>query len=80
MIIPAKNNGYENIILVGISLGGHGALLYATKYPEDVYFVFVIAPFLAGPVVADAIEKAGALDHFQVLKSNQILPGKNISK
>ncbi|MEE8430219.1 MAG: alpha/beta hydrolase [Candidatus Desulfatibia sp.] len=65
VIIPAKNDGYENIILVGISLGGHGALLYATKYPEDVYFVFVMAPFLAGPVVADAIEKAGGLDKFE---------------
>lgn len=65
VVIPAKNDGYKNIILVGISLGGHGALQYATKYPDDVYFVFVLAPFLGGPVVSKAIEKAGGLDKFE---------------
>ncbi len=84
VIIPAKNDGFEKIYLVGISLGGHGALQYATKHPEDVDGVFVLAPFLAGPVVSDALEKAGghdwatwkklwimALDHFQDHPSNQ---------
>ncbi|UCD33329.1 MAG: alpha/beta hydrolase [Desulfobacterales bacterium] len=64
VITPAKADGFEKIYLVGISLGGHGALQYATKHPEDVDGLFVLAPFLAGPVPADAIEKAGGLDKF----------------
>lgn len=65
VFVPAKNAGYENIILVGISLGGHGALQYATKYPQDIYCVFVIAPFLGGTTAANAIEKAGGLEKFE---------------
>ena len=41
----AKASGYKRILLVGTSLGGHGALLYITKCPEDVDGVVVLAPF-----------------------------------
>jgi hypothetical protein len=36
VIEPAKAEGFEKFYLVGTSLGGHGVLLYATTYPEDV--------------------------------------------
>jgi hypothetical protein len=61
LVDPAKASGYRKIILVGTSLGGHGALLYITKYSEDVDGVVVLAPFLMGGRVAEAIEKAGSL-------------------
>ena len=61
LVDPAKASGYEKIILVGASLGGHGALLYIMQHPEDVDGVVVLAPFLGGGRVADAIEKAGGL-------------------
>lgn len=62
VIEPAKAEGYEDIYLVGTSLGGHGALLYATKYPEDVAGIVILAPFIGGDRASRAIEKAGALD------------------
>ena len=65
VIIPAKDLGYKKIYLVGISLGGHGALQYVTKYPEDVDGVFILAPFFGGPLIANAIEKAGGLGKFE---------------
>ncbi len=65
LVDPAKVSGYEKIILVGTSLGGHGALLYITKYPEDVDGVVVLAPFLGGGRVAEAIEEAGGLEKWE---------------
>lgn len=61
----AKASGYKRILLVGTSLGGHGALLYITKCPEDVDGVVVLAPFLGGAHVAKAIEEAGGLNQWE---------------
>ena len=65
VIEPAKAEGYEEIYLVGISLGGHGALLYATKYPEDVDGIVILAPFIGGDRASGAIEEAGGLDTWE---------------
>ena len=65
VIAPAKAEGYKKIYLIGMSLGGHGALLYVTAYPEDIDGVLVLAPFISGPVLTDSIEKAGGLDKWE---------------
>ena len=65
VIEPAKAEGYEEIYLVGTSLGGHGALLYATKYPEDVDGIVILAPFISGDIASEAIEEAGGLDTWE---------------
>ena len=65
LVDPAKASGYERILLVGTSLGGYGALLYINKCPEDVDGVIVLAPFLGGPRVAEAIEEAGGLNQWE---------------
>lgn len=65
VIEPAKSEGFKEIYLVGISLGGHGVLLYATKYPEDVDGVVVIAPFISGDTASEAIDDAGGLDTWE---------------
>ncbi|MGD8314150.1 MAG: alpha/beta fold hydrolase, partial [Syntrophobacterales bacterium] len=65
LVDPAKASGYERLILVGTSLGGHGALLYINQYPEDVDGVVLLAPFLGWSRVADAVEKAGGLKKWE---------------
>ena len=65
VIGPAKAEGFEEIYLVGISLGGHGVLLYATEYPEDVDGVVVLAPFISGDTASGAINDAGGLDDWE---------------
>jgi len=65
LVDPAKASGYEKIILVGTSLGGHGALLYITQHPQDVDGVVVLAPFLGGGRVVEEIEKAGGLEKWE---------------
>ena len=65
VIEPAKAEGYKEIYLIGISLGGHGALLYATTHPEDIDGIVVLAPFISGDLVSEAIEEAGGLDTWE---------------
>jgi hypothetical protein len=65
VIEPAKTEGFEEIYLVGISLGGHGALLYATNYPEDVDGIVILAPFISGDRASEAIDEAGGLDTWE---------------
>jgi esterase/lipase superfamily enzyme len=65
VIEPAKTEGFEDFYLVGISLGGHGALLYATTYPEDVDGIVLLAPFISGDTASEAIDEAGGLDTWE---------------
>ena len=65
VITPAKHKGYEAIILVGTSLGGHGALLYVTEYPKDVYAVVLFAPFVTGFPPAKLVQEPGGLNKWE---------------
>jgi hypothetical protein len=65
LVDPAKASGYKKILLVGISLGGRGALLYVTQSSEDIDGVVVLAPFIGGSFITDAIEKAGGLQRWE---------------
>jgi len=65
IVAPAIEAGYNKIIIVGISLGGHGALLYVTKAPQDIDGVVVIAPFIGGFFINDVIQSAGGLSRWE---------------
>lgn len=65
VILPAKSDGYKEIYLIGISMGGHGVLLYATKYPNDIEAIFVLSPFISGSRQSNAIVKAGGLENYK---------------
>jgi pimeloyl-ACP methyl ester carboxylesterase len=58
---PARRKGYRHIWLVGISLGGFGALLYASRYPDNLTGVVALAPFLGERPVIREIMTAGGL-------------------
>ena len=42
---PARTQGYKEIWIVGVSLGGLGSLLYSAEHPETVKGILLIAPF-----------------------------------
>jgi len=46
VILPARAKGYRRIVLVGVSLGGVGALLHERDYPGFVDGIVVLAPYL----------------------------------
>ncbi|MFC1850523.1 alpha/beta fold hydrolase [candidate division CSSED10-310 bacterium] len=65
IIQPARNQGYGHIWLVGISMGGLGALLYAREHPDTISGVILLAPFLGDKEVIAEIDQAGGLSHWQ---------------
>lgn len=72
VILPAKQQGYENIWLIGVSMGGLGALLYLTEFPDDIDGVYLISPFLGYDEIIQEIETNGGLLEWQ--------PGKYLPK
>jgi len=63
VILPASTSGYRSIWLTGISMGGLGALLYASHYQKDVQGVVAIAPFLGTRTVVHEIRAVWAWAH-----------------
>ncbi|HKJ71143.1 MAG TPA: alpha/beta hydrolase-fold protein [Gammaproteobacteria bacterium] len=49
VIRPARDRGYAEIWLVGISLGGFGALRYAQTHPGQITGVLALSPYLGEP-------------------------------
>jgi pimeloyl-ACP methyl ester carboxylesterase len=65
VILPARAQGYQNIWLVGFSMGGLGSLLYIREHPEDIQGVCLISPFLGYEHTIDVIAKAGGVTAWQ---------------
>ncbi len=61
IVLPARNAGYENIWLLGISMGGFGSLLYAAEHPEEIDGVILLAPYLGDRKLAREISASGGL-------------------
>ena len=61
VIDPAKRQGYRQIWLVGISLGGFGALWYDVENPGDLTGIVALAPYLGEPEVIGEVGQGGGL-------------------
>jgi len=61
IMAPARAAGYERIWLVGISLGGFGALWYDRDYPGDAAGLVLLAPFLGYRDIIDEVAAAGGV-------------------
>lgn len=46
VLIPARRRGYRRIVLVGVSLGGLGALLNERDHPGSVEALVLLGPYL----------------------------------
>lgn len=61
VIDPARARGYERIWLVGVSMGGLGALMYLRSHPEDLKGVYIISPFLGYADIVEEVADAGGI-------------------
>lgn len=61
VLIVAEQRGYEEIWIVGSSMGGMGALLVAQAYPDRIDGVVLFAPWFGHTRLLRAIEDAGGL-------------------
>ena len=60
VILPARNGHYRQIWLMGISLGGMGALICARDYPAAIDGVILLAPFLGNRgTIAEIAQRGG---------------------
>jgi len=64
VIAPAHARGTVRIWLVGISLGGMGALLYAQAHPDRIAGTILLAPFIGSRGLIAECERAGGLRHW----------------
>jgi len=49
VVLPARSRGYREIWLVGISMGGIGALSYVVHHPGHIARALLLAPYLGEP-------------------------------
>lgn len=59
-----RARGYRRIWLLGISLGGTGAMLCATQRPAEIEGMFLLAPFLGTRGIIAEVEAAGGFRHW----------------
>lgn len=56
-----RNDGYKNIWIVGVSIGGLSSLVYLQHHEKDLCGVVVIAPFLADDKFIKEVRKFGGI-------------------
>jgi len=61
IVLPARAAGYQNIWLLGISMGGFGSLLYAAEHSDQIDGVILLAPYLGDNRLAMEIDAGGGL-------------------
>ena len=61
VILPARARGYERIWILGVSMGGLGAIWYDRTHPGDVDGLILLAPYLGDREIVDEVETAGGL-------------------
>lgn len=65
VVAPAQTHGYRETWLLGVSLGGMGALMYDRAHPGDIDGLVLLAPYLGERPLLDEIVAAGGLAHWQ---------------
>lgn len=65
IIAPALAGGGRELWLVGISLGGMGALAYDRAYPDQADGIILLAPYLGGRALLADIQAAGGIAAWQ---------------
>jgi pimeloyl-ACP methyl ester carboxylesterase len=61
LVGPFRARGPTDLDFVGVSMGGLGAMLYASENPGSVHTIVALAPYLGRPAVIEEIAAAGGL-------------------
>jgi len=62
VVAPASASGYRRIWIVGISLGGSGAIGFAREHRDSLAGLVLLSPYLGPPEMAARIRSAGGLE------------------
>ena len=66
VMAPARSHGYRAIWVLGISVGGLGALAYSDKQPGELAGIIALAPYLGERLTSTEIANAGGLVKWKV--------------
>jgi len=72
IIVPAQEQGYKKIWLVGISLGGLNALLYLKNRSDDICGLVLLSPYLGEEKISNEIIQAGGIENWQPLNTDEL--------
>lgn len=61
----ARAKGYEQLWVIGMSMGGMGTLLYSHEHVDTVTGILMLAPFLGDRALTDEIKAAGGLQKWK---------------
>jgi pimeloyl-ACP methyl ester carboxylesterase len=61
IIAPAQQVASRKVWLMGISLGGMGAVLYEHDYPGQTEGLLLLSPYLGDQAIQDTVRNAGGL-------------------
>jgi pimeloyl-ACP methyl ester carboxylesterase len=78
VVEPALARGIKRIWLLGISLGGMGALLYASAHQQHVEGIVLLAPFLGTKGTIAELDRAGGLAAWSAANSGATEPEKRL--
>ncbi len=80
VVTPARSKPYEQTWFIGISMGGMGALRYASEQPEHVTGVLALAPFLGDRTLSDEIRNAGGLSKWKAPEAAKPVDGPSAER
>jgi len=61
----AKQQGYRNIVLGGISLGGYGSIWFNHEHAQEIKGLLLIAPYLGEPEIISEINTYSSVSHWR---------------
>jgi pimeloyl-ACP methyl ester carboxylesterase len=61
VILPARAQGYDQVWLLGISLGGFGSLLYASEHADDIDGLILLAPYVGDDKIIRDVKASGRI-------------------
>jgi pimeloyl-ACP methyl ester carboxylesterase len=80
VIEPARARGYEQLWLVGNSMGGMGTVYYARSHTADVTGVLALAPYLGERELIDEIHDQGGLARWRAPPRVEVMTKDNYQR
>jgi len=65
VIGPARRGGVKTVRVVGVSMGGLGALIHDLEYPGDIDEIYLLSPFVGEEEVVAEIGAAGGVRNWK---------------
>lgn len=80
VVTPARARGYEQVWLIGMSMGGMGTIFYSRAHAADVTGVLALAPYLGDREISEEIRKQGGLARWRGPRKVEVMNEDNYQR